>query len=227
MQTHRTLISRIYRTYRIVGVALLGCLVVSATSIRVMRWRNTRTRERLGIIADAPNEIFKSPLSPNKVWEIALDTNGDHKPDRWGVHIWEDESWRCDYFLDDLDFDGTPDVWKVGIGDFQAGFKLFDDDNDAKPDRLSVSVWDFSDKKAMYNYQDLNLDGIFDTTSRRTVSKTHGRTFWGRLVLLDGAWVATSTLPTDENYLREARIIREDGSEDKVIFDGGKWQIVE
>ncbi len=227
MQKHRTLISRIYRTYKIVGVALLGCLIISATSIKVMRWRDTRTRERLGLMKEGLNVIFKSPLSPNKVNECAFDTNGDRELDEWVVQIREGEEWRCDYFLNDLDFDGTPDTWKVGIGEVQAGLYLIDDDNDAKPDRLSVMIADFSDRNSQYHYQDLNLNGIIDTMSKRTVGKTHGRTLWGRYVLMDSRWVGTSTLPWEKDYLREARIIREDGSEDKVVFDGGKWQIVE
>ena len=214
--------TRVRRISKIVMAALLGGFVASVISIGVMNWRDARTRERLGLTTDALNVIFKSPLSPSKVREGAFDTNGDYKLDQWSVQIREGERWRCDYFLDDLDFDGTPDVWRVGVGDLQAVLGLGDDDNDAKPDSLGVTIADFSHKSTSYNYQDLNLDGILDAMTQR-----QGEVDLERHVLLDGAWLRTSTVPTRTSDLREARIVRADGSEAHVVFDGGKWQVVQ
>ena len=219
--------ARILRISKVVVAVLFGGFLVSATTIRVTRWRDARTRKRLGLATDGLNVVFKSPLSPSKVKETALDTNGDHEHDQGSVQIREGERWRCDYFLDDLDFDGTPDTWTVGIGEFQAGFDLIDDDNDAKPDRLAVMIADFSDMNLQCHYDDFDLDGIFDAMSRSERSERLRGMPVTVYVLLDAAWVGTSTQMMEPSGLRGARIVREDGSEDRVVFDGGKWQVVE
>jgi hypothetical protein len=219
--------TRILRISKIVVAAILIYFVLSETWVRVVKWLEPAARKRIGLTKEGPHVIFKSPLSPNKVNEAALDANGDGKVDEWAVHIWEGEPWKCEYYLQDLDSDGTPDIWQVAIGDLQASFALFDDDNDAKPDRLGAIIADFSDKNTLHYYQDLNLDGVIDTAIKSTSSETHGKQLWQRHVCLDDIWVLTSKDDREPADLREARIIKEDGSEDKVIFDGDKWRVVE
>jgi hypothetical protein len=174
------------------------------------------TKRVLGIVKEGPNMLLEVRESPNRVHERQFDSNGDGKPDHWSVYIRDGKPWKCDYLLDDLNFDGTPDVWVVSIGDHHTGYKLFDDDDDAKPDRLGAVFGDFSDRESWYNYQDLNLDGRFDK-----MYQMRGGEVSEGFILMNQRWVPRQ--PDEKRPAYEATILTSEGKETNVVFRDSDW----
>lgn len=214
---------------RTVIVFLTAIAVGAGVNLITVVPTSLRMRKSLGLKREGPNLVVKLSFSPNRVEENMFDTNGDGTPDQWSVYIRDGEPWKCDYLLDDVNFDGTPDVWTVGIGEHHTAYKLFDDDSDGRPDRLGVTIGDFSDRQSWYNYQDLDLDGKFDKMykmydkPRKNGSDRYERLVCSGYVLLNDCWtrilVERKSVPT-EAWMRSA-----DGTATRLVFERGSWRV--
>jgi hypothetical protein len=176
--------------------------------------------ERRRLLRAGPNVTFKPPESPNCIVEQADDTNGDGEADMWTVLIRDSEPLRCGYILEDVDSDGTPDLWKLHVGQGHTVMGTRDTDEDGEQDALGMALQDYSNENEWYNYQDFNLDGKLD----QMVHIRDGEPPAG-YILMDDAWVRSGHC-RERDGRGTAWIGVGTDSKVKVQFQDGEWRIV-
>lgn len=176
--------------------------------------------ERRRLLKAGPDVTFAPPESPSRVVEYAGDTTGDGHADMWSIFIRDSEPFRCGYILEDVDSDGTPDLWKLHVGQGHTAMAVRDTDGDGEHDALGMTLQDHSNEDVWYNYQDFNLDGKLDKMAQ--VRDGQSVAGW---ILMDDTWVRSGRRKERDGPGTEWIGVGTD-SKVKVQFQDGEWRIV-
>lgn len=153
--------------------ACVFALVTWYVAEKVDQRLNRRDYEEwMGLTRNDGGYFLRSPLTKLGVAEIGEDTNGDGKPENWGVHvdIGEESPLAAHYYLTDLDGDGIPDKGVFTIGEKadglgRASYVMRDENKDKIVESVNFVLGNLARANDYYSYYDLDADGFADAVA--------------------------------------------------------------
>jgi hypothetical protein len=167
-------------------------------------------------------KVFQSWFNPaqttrSEVRHYPLARHAD-APDLYALTIREYEPYDCCYTVRDMNHNGSPDAFASLIAK-RVACALYDTDEDGSFESQTVGVYEGSNTDLRRIYRDLDLDGRFDAMLR--IHEDLGIVAY--YLLMNETLVRVASVESRD--WREAWIEGPAGTQLRVVFQDGEWQV--